>query len=434
MKEHAAYILTSGIPTNMPSPCGANCSFQLSIDIPYMQCNTNTSHGEIPDISLGDTGELSFIAGWTSFTGIFNVFIFFNNPLNQTTNLTCLSARASYNLDVKYTNNLLTIQPFLASVSPLNLTVPILPGADLSEDALGTLYFPGFMETFSVTHPFYGLQALNWTPPIVSWYRDRQLLAIIDGMASSLDGMLDEFGDQGEEGILRLGNCPPLYRNKLTKSGPITIIDYTRFNTLYNIYPQQIPPTIYNQSNLEVWQGQVVGNLTGSVDGRAAGPTQRLIVTQDLLNEALFNITMSLIPNFGWWNTTDTVVTITEAVNIYQFSRPLNLIIPYFLTLLLAIPILAIGVFALLKNGVSAVDGGFLQLATTTFGSPTLERLAAGACLGGSESVPQDLKDLEIRFGELVGCGSEGKEGVRRAGFGTRDETIPLTKGMFYGA
>lgn len=214
----------------------------------------------------------------------------------------------------------------------------------------------------------------------------------------------------------------------MTIPGGTTVIGNTRFNPFYGIYPQEIPPTTQNDPDIEIWQGHIVANTSEDISGSSMN------VTQDLINEALFNITLSVITEYGWWNTTDTIVIITKTINIYSFSQPLNLIIPYFLTLLLAIPILEIGAFALLKNGVSVTDGGFLRIVTTTTRSPTLEKLAASACLGGSESIPSELKDLEIRFGELVGVGAGGIEGVRKAGFGSSDETVPLMKGMVYGA
>jgi len=154
-------------------------------------------------------------------------------------------------------------------------------------------------------------------------------------------------------------------------------------------------------------------------------------ISPELLNQALFNITLSLITDFGWWWANDTEVLKWETINIYTFSKPLSLLIPYFLCLFIALPILAMGGYALRQNGVSAVDGGFIQLITTSTGSPTLQKLAAGGCLGGFESIPKELKQLEIRFGELVNEGKE--EGVRRAGFGTEKETVPLTKGVLYG-
>jgi hypothetical protein len=89
------------------------------------------------------------------------------------------------------------------------------------------------------------------------------------------------------------------------------------------------------------------------------------------------------------------------------------------------------GAYALRENGVSATEGGFTQLITTSTGSAMLEKVAAGGCLSGDESVPDELKDLRIQFGELVGD-RKGRL-VRWAGFGTEEETIPLVKKELYG-
>ncbi len=71
-----------------------------------------------------------------------------------------------------------------------------------------------------------------------------------------------------------------------------------------------------------------------------------------------------------------------------------------------------------------------MQIITTSTGSAVLDRAAAGGCLGGNESVPQELKDLEIRFGEIVG---RDDAPVKRAGFGIESETTLLKKGASYG-
>jgi hypothetical protein len=86
---------------------------------------------------------------------------------------------------------------------------------------------------------------------------------------------------------------------------------------------------------------------------------------------------------------------------------------------------------ALHQNGVTAVDGGFIQLVATSTGSATLDKIAAGSCLGGSEGAPKELLELKVRFGELIGEEKEGE--ARRAGFGIDEETVPLVKGGLYG-
>jgi len=153
-------------------------------------------------------------------------------------------------------------------------------------------------------------------------------------------------------------------------------------------------------------------------------------MSQETLNDYLFNLTTSIMMSYALWNTTSNATTLT-AVNLYSFSRPLNLILPYFISLLVSIPFIVMGGVALWKNGVSAMDGGFMQTIATSTGSAILDRAAAGGCLGGNESIPQELKDLEIRFGELVGREDPGR--VRRAGFGVQSEVTTLKRGANYG-
>jgi hypothetical protein len=79
----------------------------------------------------------------------------------------------------------------------------------------------------------------------------------------------------------------------------------------------------------------------------------------------------------------------------------------------------------------AAIDGGFMQIIATSTGSAALDNAAAGGCLGGGESVAQELKDLKIRFGEIIARDEPGK--VKRAGFGVESEINPLQKGTKYG-
>jgi hypothetical protein len=133
---------------------------------------------------------------------------------------------------------------------------------------------------------------------------------------------------------------------------------------------------------------------------------------------------------YGRWNE-NVNVTVSTATNVCSFSQPLNLIIPYFLNLFVAVPFLVLGCWALTKNGVSVAEGGFTQLITTSTGSAILDTTAAGGCLGGNKSAPQELKDLKIRFGEFTGRKDPGK--IKRAGFGVDGEAVPLKKGDNYG-
>lgn len=166
-----------------------------------------------------------------------------------------------------------------------------------------------------------------------------------------------------------------------------------------------------------------------------AKPLISFTVTEDMLNDLLKNITLTAITAYGHWNTT-TNVTIDSIVAVYSLSSPLSIILPYGLSLLFAFPCIILGLWALQKNGVAAIDGGFIQLISTSMGSAALEREALNGCLGGPENISSRLKNLKIRFGELKSGGSmdrHGDRGIRRAGFGTEDEILPLRKGARYG-
>ena len=67
---------------------------------------------------------------------------------------------------------------------------------------------------------------------------------------------------------------------------------------------------------------------------------------------------MSTMQAYGRWNTSVNA-TSEIAGNVYSFSAPLNLIIPYFAILVLAVPLTLLDGMALYWNGVSAMDGGF---------------------------------------------------------------------------
>jgi hypothetical protein len=156
-----------------------------------------------------------------------------------------------------------------------------------------------------------------------------------------------------------------------------------------------------------------------------------LSITEAKLNEALANLTLNTMFALQQWNTV-VLVEIEETANVYSFAARKNLIIPYFLSLGVAIPFLILGGISMYQNGVSAIDGGFVQVLMTTTGSKTLEPAAAAGSLGGNENTSKDLPNLQICFGELIDhTGGSGE--VRRAGFGTKDETAPLNRSATYG-
>lgn len=123
-------------------------------------------------------------------------------------------------------------------------------------------------------------------------------------------------------------------------------------------------------------------------------------------------------------------VTFSDDVNVFCFSNPVRLIVPYFLSACISLAFIIGGGHALLSNGISASTGGVFQTLCTTRGSDRLSDLAVKGCLGGRENVPEDLKHLKVMFGVFKNS-DHSSSSKPIAGLGTVDEVIPLVKGAF---
>jgi hypothetical protein len=133
--------------------------------------------------------------------------------------------------------------------------------------------------------------------------------------------------------------------------------------------------------------------------------------------------------SLGIWKK-PTLVTSTEYRNTYHFSHPMNLILPYNLCLVTGLIIIMLGLWSLYQNEIPAADGSFLQIVMAIKGGTKLEERVIKQGLVASTEVSKELKELKVRFGELV---TPGYEGVgKRYGFGTVEETVPLRKRKIY--
>jgi hypothetical protein len=166
-----------------------------------------------------------------------------------------------------------------------------------------------------------------------------------------------------------------------------------------------------NSSKYEVWPLTVFPRRLGETGDAPAFDVQ-------LANEVLLNTTISMLSlnrRFGIVNGTT-----SRTVNIYQFRGKLAFFLPYGICLGFGIPIIASGLIALFvrNQGVSAITGGFVQLLMTTTGRTSLEAIVAKSTgmMGGYESVSEELKELKIRFGELIEDDHEGDGGTARSG------------------
>jgi hypothetical protein len=139
--------------------------------------------------------------------------------------------------------------------------------------------------------------------------------------------------------------------------------------------------------------------------------------TEDLLNALLFNITVSAL-SLGTWKDNVSVTT-TRYRNTYLFSHRTNLVLPYSICLAVALVFAAIAMWSLHQNGTPAADGGFLQVMMATRGDTEVERLVLIEGATAVDDISEDLGNLKVRYGHLIGQ-------ENRMGFGTVDETAAL--------
>jgi hypothetical protein len=146
-----------------------------------------------------------------------------------------------------------------------------------------------------------------------------------------------------------------------------------------------------------------------------------LNITEATLNELLANVTISTMSRGFWYRSAH--VNTSEMRNMYQFSRPINLVLPYSLCLTIGFVVVGLGFRAMRENEVAVADSGFLQVMMATRGNTKLEALVERHGLVSPNSILDELKDLEVRYGELMVDGEGGKYG-----FGTAEETAQLRR------
>jgi hypothetical protein len=148
-------------------------------------------------------------------------------------------------------------------------------------------------------------------------------------------------------------------------------------------------------------------------------PRASLDMTEDTINEFLANVTISALSLNTWF--ANVTVTNTGFRNVYRFSFPVNLVVPYATCLAAALVFVLIGLNALRLNGVPATDGGFLQILMTTTGDTVLNRAAAEASRTTNQA-SKELLDLKVRYANLNEGSASG------VGFGTVEETTALER------
>ncbi|KAL1792233.1 hypothetical protein ACET3X_009984 [Alternaria dauci] len=193
-----------------------------------------------------------------------------------------------------------------------------------------------------------------------------------------------------------------------------TMIEWSALNTQrYNI------TSVHNSGREDPWD---LNSFYEQTVEENFDPRRDLNLSEAMLNEFLINVSISALTLDTWH--VPYPVNITEYRTTYHFSRPINLIIPYALSLAFALVFIGIGIWSLVENGVPATDGGFLQVATTTTGRTEMAKLIeSNTEEDGKEGVRKELLSMKVRYGELV---DDGGVSTGRAGFGTLAETRPL--------
>ncbi|KAG4434704.1 hypothetical protein IFR05_009814 [Cadophora sp. M221] len=455
-------VIVSGTANPIPSPCGANCSYTTTFDAPYFQCVTVMSNFTV-DVKKMVGGQPQ------AYTGVFtsddlkdqrrgkdtNTFINsapelqalgrsnatfvtkLQSPIAMSSDkgmvlmsrqeMTCSAAQVSYTVNHTYKNTVLSTNIITGSVRALNSFYQIPVENLYGNNTVPGLLLLGFYDKSLVL----GTGPVNWTNQSLQWYHDLNLINIINTVSASIEGGYKTLSweNRTEPNVTIPGFGDTLW--SVDVDWLDAIVEVTSSGGFGNGLSLTGPfnGTLIANSRLNEFFGRVQKNTELSEHG----PVISFKITQDLLNEILMNVTISTITAYGFWNTTVNA-TIDDLINVYKFSRPLNLIVPYSTSLLIALPFIVLGLWALYQNGVPATDGGFIQLITTSTGSRNLQNAAAGGCLGASENAPSALKKLRIRYGEVMGS-EEDRNGrvVKRAGFGTEDEIRPLVKGAKYG-
>ena len=155
-----------------------------------------------------------------------------------------------------------------------------------------------------------------------------------------------------------------------------------------------------NENELEIWPISISEEYFRSSESSPTRPSFDV----DMAKELLINSTISALS----LNKRFDIVagTPSRAFSVYRFRNELAFFLPYGLCLGLGLPILALGLAAFFTRnlGVSAITGGFLQVLMTTTGHGSLDNVVVktSGTMGDHENVSYELKEMMIRFGELI--------------------------------
>ncbi|BAE64006.1 unnamed protein product [Aspergillus oryzae RIB40] len=404
MYQLATQTIVNGEPRTMSSPCGLNCSYKISFVGPYLSCNNTDFDKVSPPLNRSAVVLYALESNWTvtpdadsSFASTLKSFEMKNAEVynwvrNDSTNT----------VQLEYTSHVLTCSPRRAKY---HVVQRFHNGEQSSTVTVGDVH-----DLVPMDEKLY-FSKNNMTQAVVDAIRDRNIMALIMAMTKGISGNVGALVSSAE-------TVEPI------SQGAAFSTQLVRDNLL-------VQSTRLFNGFSDTWEGSLTTSYT------------LFTVSEEILNSMLANVTLSAINHFQLW---PTLVNVTQqdVRTQYVWSRPLNLLLPYFLSLGVALPLAILGYWSLRQNGVPATDNGFLQVAMTTRGNYKLDQLAMGGCLGGNHNESAELKNLEVQFGELIQpnrsrldiepnhLGSPTAD-VRLAGFAPKDEVAPLLVGKRYG-
>ncbi|KAF2642206.1 hypothetical protein P280DRAFT_296628 [Massarina eburnea CBS 473.64] len=323
--------LLDGAFVTQSSPCGANCTYDISFQGPSLRCedadknvdldskvfnNLNASlsqsQGFNSQFSLSSANFMAAPYNPTSDLIEFAIS-FMDQQSNALRNVTCITMSATYDAHVEYVNGAQKVTAQTSKEEPINGTI-------LNKS------------------PFYDvIQSKPWSSPIrfsptgYSIHSDdelndafhgAQLRSISDTLLGAIKGGISSYGNN--EGSF-IGN---------------TIIQDTPFAT-----------PIYNTTAMDYTH--IYFTLSPSI-----------------LEDLMKNVTISTLNDAT--SSTTTSVTSTIYLTAYVFKNPYRLIAAYAAALAVCLPFIAFGFAAMLHNGVAASSGGFFQILCTTTASGSL--------------------------------------------------------------
>ncbi|KAF2464849.1 uncharacterized protein BDR25DRAFT_346417 [Lindgomyces ingoldianus] len=384
-----------------PSTCGSNCTYKIEFDGPFAQCdktvfNSTEDGNELLSklfIQRGDADEPDLV--------------FYNGMWFGSANGWAANKSTIFRFD--------TVSPFAYSVNSSNGTefwqfevtrqdfkytrdTPEYGISTKFVDCVEDFWHPVNTSDVDLNAPFVA------SPENLDDLRAENLIVLIDSLVTPLTGSVICILDPPSGPTITLRNVTtPTGENLETAQARVQNCG-VEFNSTNNLIQQ----TQFNTNREK--QNSTVSDIQ---------------ISEDMLNNALVNITLSAMNRLNQYSTrADVMQQVFQ--NVFDFENKLRLILPYFLTFGVALPFMVVGLVSLSKNGGPAPDEGFLGTIVGTAGSGKLggaaERVFYG--FGAREGVAERrLKDLRIQYGGL-----DGGNGRLRPAYGAEDEVQPLMR------